>query len=465
MKVAPGAAGTIDGHRPTDPILALEPRRVARASRSRPGRPTSRSTAARASTRSSSPATTSSPTRTSPSTPRRSRSTPARRSTSAPGTSRFHATLKDNAISKIGITSTGLPDDATIELDGATLVGNTVDLEAFSGTLTTTVSGAGQTLPGGGTLNVASTDGFDSSGKFTVDGVTGTCAYTGDDRHVVHRRSRAAPARRPTAPTVETDIDQTGNSAGINYAAVQLIYDATVNIHGASTITAGGDVTISSTVERHRHRERGGRARQGQLDVGDRLQQGRRRHRHHRRQPVRREGQHRSRDDTTAPSTDSTHWEKADSKDSSVAATVLVANAKSQLSDTSSISATNGNVKISSSMTSNDHDGRRLVRRRLGRRNRRRRRRHRLRGVHRQHERHSGHRQGPDRVGRHERQHADHRQVEPERLEGQRHQLQRPDRATPRTAATRRRRTRRAARPTASRRPPTGTRTSAPRSP
>ena len=56
---------------------------------------------------------------------------------------------------------------------------------------------------------------------------------------------------------------------------------------------------------------------------------------------------------TTAPDADTGNWEVADSKDSSVAATVLVANATSQLSDTSSISAVNGNVKITSSLTTN----------------------------------------------------------------------------------------------------------------
>ena len=56
---------------------------------------------------------------------------------------------------------------------------------------------------------------------------------------------------------------------------------------------------------------------------------------------------------TASPDADTANWEVADSKDSSVAATVLVATAKSQLSDTSSISATNGNVKITSKLTSN----------------------------------------------------------------------------------------------------------------
>ena len=262
----------------------------------------------------------------------------------------LHATLKDNAISKIGLTSTGLPDDATIDINGATLVGNTIDLAAFSGTLTTTVSGAGQTLPGG-TLNVASTDGFDSSGTFTVDGVTGTCAYTGttDTSFNTITGCTGTPA---DGATVETDIDQTGNSAGINYAAVQLIYDASVNIHGASTVTATGDVTLSSTVSVTATASAAGGPDKGNwtsgiaYNKGDVVTDTTDGNRYDAKDNIA------AVDNTAAPSTDSTHWEKADSKDSSVAATVLVANAKSQLSDTSSISATNGNVKISSSMTS-----------------------------------------------------------------------------------------------------------------
>ena len=262
----------------------------------------------------------------------------------------LHATLKDNAISKIGLTSTGLPDDATIDINGATLVGNTIDLAAFSGTLTTTVSGAGQTLPGG-TLNVASTDGFDSSGTFTVAGVTGTCAYTGttDTSFTTITGCTGTPA---DGATVETDIDQTGNSAGINYAAVQLIYDASVNIHGASTVTATGDVTLSSTVSVTATASAAGGPDKGNwtsgiaYNKGDVVTDTTDGNRYDAKDNIA------AVDNTAAPSTDSTHWEKADSKDSSVAATVLVANAKSQLSDTSSISATNGNVKISSSMTS-----------------------------------------------------------------------------------------------------------------
>ena len=56
---------------------------------------------------------------------------------------------------------------------------------------------------------------------------------------------------------------------------------------------------------------------------------------------------------TTAPSADSTNWDDVDSKDTSVTAAQVQATGKSQLSDTSVISATGGNVKITSSVKTN----------------------------------------------------------------------------------------------------------------
>ena len=94
------------------------------------------------------------------------------------GNVNFNAASADDGTELLGVDTTLLGDGASIELDGATLNGNTLDLEASSGNAKTTVNGAGQDL-GGGTLTVATTTPFLSTGKFTVAGATGTCSFTG----------------------------------------------------------------------------------------------------------------------------------------------------------------------------------------------------------------------------------------------------------------------------------------------
>ena len=100
----------------------------------------------------------------------------------------FNATAKGNGTSLVGITSTllgvggaidiGVDDDENGTIAPISITANNIDLKAFAGTLATTVNGAGQNLAGG-TLNVASTNSFGATGKFTVVGGTGTCEYTG----------------------------------------------------------------------------------------------------------------------------------------------------------------------------------------------------------------------------------------------------------------------------------------------
>ena len=328
----------------------------------------------------------------------------------------------------------------------------------------TTVNGASQDLSAG-TLVVATTTPFLSSGKFTIAGITGTCSYTNTtDRTKFTGITGCTGTPADGAAIASVGILENGSGTGINHAALQLIYSATVNIHGTSTITATGDVTIASTVNVTGTANSAGAPDKGTwaantaYSKGDVVTNPSDGKRYDAKQDI--DNTH-----TTSPDADTADWEVADSKDSSVAATVLVATAKSQLSDTSSISATNGNVKITSKPDQQYDDDRGLVRFRLRRRDRRRRRRHRLRGVHRQHERHAGQRQEPDRDRGHGRQHADDGQVEPERLEGQRHERQRPDEQSGERRLLGAVAARPAARPTASRRPPTGTRTSAPRSP
>ncbi len=176
---------------------------------------------------------------------------------SATGAVTFNAIDKSNGHSLLGITSTLGGVTPGIDLNGVTLSGASVDLEAVAGTLTTTtVSVLPQDLSAG-TLTVASTVGFDSptshapfttftSGKFQVDGGNGSCTYTN------------------TTPTSFTGITgcsglvanganvgniiEDGSNKGINHGALQLIYTSSVDIHGASSITATGEnVTLASS--------------------------------------------------------------------------------------------------------------------------------------------------------------------------------------------------------------------------
>ena len=259
----------------------------------------------------------------------------------------FNATSKGNGKSLVGLTSTLLGVDASIDVDGATLNAHNVDFEAVAGTLSTTVNGAGQTLPGSGTLTVASTAGFDSTGTFTVAGATGTCTYTGMTATTFTGITGCTGTPADKAK-VEVDITQNGNSAGINYAAVQLIYNASVDVHSASAITATGNVTFASSVDVTATADAAGGPDKGSWTSGVAYKKG---------DVVTNPGDGKRYDaksdvtSATSPDADSTNWEVADAKDSSVAATVLVANATSKLTDTSSISATSGDVKITSAMT------------------------------------------------------------------------------------------------------------------
>ena len=45
------------------------------------------------------------------------------------------------------------------------------------------------------------------------------------------------------------DIVENGSGTGINHAGLDLEYHADVNVHGASQITATGNVTLSSAID------------------------------------------------------------------------------------------------------------------------------------------------------------------------------------------------------------------------
>ena len=272
------------------------------------------------------------------------------------GTVNFLAASTDDGTDVFGIDTTLLGDDASIELDSATVNAGSVDFEASSENAKTTVNGAGQNLTGtGDTLTVATTTPFLSSGKFTIAGITGTCSFTGTtDRTKFTGVSGCTGTPADGAAIASVGILENGSGTGINHAGLQLIYSATINVHGSSTITASsGNVTMASTVNVTGTANAAGAPDKGTWTSGIAYSKG----------DVVTDPSDNNRYDakndltaaanTTNPSGDNTDWEKADSKDSSVAATVLVATAKSQLSDTSSISATSGNVKITSSLTSN----------------------------------------------------------------------------------------------------------------
>ncbi|MGH2999555.1 MAG: beta strand repeat-containing protein, partial [Gaiellaceae bacterium] len=258
----------------------------------------------------------------------------------------FNASYNDNGTSILGITTTLLGDNASIDLDQATLTGNDISLTATSGTLKTTVD-SGQTLTGSNDLTVASTDGFDSNGTFVLNG--NTCSYTGTDS--THFKSVTGCNGSVTdKAAVQKNIDEMGAAHGIDYSAVQLIYGATVDIHGASTITAGGNVTISSAVDVTATAESAGNVGYWQsgnnyakdaivIDSGD--------------SDNRYQANSALTSDTTEPKSDLANWTKLTSKDASIAAAVVVATATSQLSGTSSIVATNGDVNIGSTLNTN----------------------------------------------------------------------------------------------------------------
>src|SRR5216683_6008379 len=271
---------------------------------------------------------------------------------SASGAVSFNAVYQGDGVSVFGITTTILGVNGSIDLNNTTLTGSSIDLEAQSSTLATTVSGAGQDLTSG-TLNVASTFWFKSSGKFTVDGGTGTCAYTGTT-NTSFTGVTGCSGLPADGAAVRTDINETGSGTGINHAVLQLIYQATINVHGASVITAtSGSVTVASKTNVNATANANGGPDQGNWTSGNPYSKGdivtdtTDGNRYSAKNDIT------ALADTTAPSQDSTDWEKANTKDAAVTVAQVLATAKSQLSDTSAISATGGNVSITSNLATN----------------------------------------------------------------------------------------------------------------
>src|SRR5581483_10409644 len=136
------------------------------------------------------------------------------------------------------------------------LTGAAINLTAFAGSLSTKAKGGGQTLPGD--LIVDSVAGFDDAGSFTLDdaGTPRGCTYTGRDidstSHAVFKFQgvTCSGLTNPADGAVITkDIVENGSGAGINHAGLDLEYHANVNVHGATVITATGDVTLASAID------------------------------------------------------------------------------------------------------------------------------------------------------------------------------------------------------------------------
>src|ERR1700674_4142567 len=269
---------------------------------------------------------------------------------SATGRVNLNAIYQSNGHSLLGITTTILGVNASIDINGATLSGSAIDLEAFAGTLSTTVTPGGDSLAGG-TLHVASAFGFDSpSGTFTVDGGTGTCSYTGVSADGTSFTGITGCTGTPAnGASVRSNLTENGSGTGINHAALQLIYQATINVHGSSTITASsGNVKIASVTDVIASANAAGGADKGAWSSGFPYKKG----------DIVTDGGKRfaALNDVTSatnPGFEPTNRKDAKPSDSSVTVAQVLANAKSQLSGASSISAPGGDVSITSNLKTN----------------------------------------------------------------------------------------------------------------
>src|SRR5262249_52746481 len=100
--------------------------------------------------------------------------------------------------------------------------------------------------------------GFDDSGSFTINdnGTPRTCSYTDRDidtsNHAVFKFKNVTCSglTNPGDGAVITkDIVENGSQTGINHAGLDLEYHANVNVHGATVITATGNVTLGSAID------------------------------------------------------------------------------------------------------------------------------------------------------------------------------------------------------------------------
>ncbi|HEY3921306.1 MAG TPA: carbohydrate-binding protein, partial [Gaiellaceae bacterium] len=275
----------------------------------------------------------------------------------------FNAKVTDDGFDTHGVDTTLLGDNASINIgdssnpsQGATLNAGTVDLEATSENAQTTVKGASQDLSGG-TLTVVTTGPFLSSGEFTIAGIPScTFGFTGTTNHtqftgvsVVSGAGCTATPPADGAQVTSVGIIENESSTLIGHSALQLLYGASVDVEGPSSITSTGNVTLNSTVNvigtangQPLKWVSGTAYASGSMVIDPTNQK-----LYDAKNAISGAAL------TEAPSTNSTDWEDAGGGNA-ISISSLVASATSQLSGTSTINAgTGGNVKISSSLTTN----------------------------------------------------------------------------------------------------------------
>ena len=187
-------------------------------------------------------------------------------------------------------------------------------------------------------------------------GSPATCTYTGRDTTLNdHKFTGVAGCTGAVADgaTVRKDITENGSGTGINHAGLDLEYHANVNVHGDSHVTATGNVTLASTIDVTATGNAAAGPDKGVWASGTGYTKG---------DVVKGSDGKRyaATKDIVASSGDdvdpvSHHglldpWTEAKSKNASVAATFVLALSRSQLSGTSWISTSAGDVSISSNV-------------------------------------------------------------------------------------------------------------------
>ena len=260
----------------------------------------------------------------------------------------FKAAMTDDGTDLLGIDTTLKGDNASIELDSATLIGASIDLEASATNAKTTIDGD-QFLGGlGDNLFVKTTTPFLSRGEFTIDSLPGqTCSYTGtSNRNEFTGVTGCVGLASDTSAVASIGILEDQSLTGFDHAALQLIYGASITVGGNSSITATtGNVTLASTVDvtgTANGKPLGWAVDQNYkkddvVTFNDKL--------------------YKAINDVPAfsgaPDTDTADWKTADGQNAALAISVLVAIAKSHLSGASTITAANGNVTISANLKTN----------------------------------------------------------------------------------------------------------------
>src|SRR5262249_29135492 len=245
-------------------------------------------------------------------------------------------------------------------LAGTTILnGNVISLTAFAGSVTGTASngGSAQKLSNGGDLIPPGVDGFAETGSFTAPtgpSTTATCSYA--TRDIANHKLTGLSGGGCTGSvadgaTVKQDIIENGSGTGFAHAGLDLEFHANVNVHGDTHITAVGDVTLGGTIDVTATSKAAAGPDKGHFDPTLAYHKGA--------VGTDTDGKRYAASSdvaasTTHPKDDTSlltgHWSEAKDSDAAVAATFVLALSKSQLSGTSSIKSTGGNVSITSNV-------------------------------------------------------------------------------------------------------------------